>query len=408
MNLHKYVWSLSLIALWGSTSSFINLGVSCDSNDPSCCQNKPKMMEEQPAVQPTTAITEMTSSNQMPSKMRSTKKSQECAYGGFILFADALYWIANQPSLSFAAITSDDSDFNTGGNIQNPSFNWEWGFRLGAGFNIPHGNWDSFVSYTWFQDNAEGSVSGKEGQTILPSLISAASNIRLNPITNIFEIERPRVSKASSKWNLFLNIVDWELGKTFIPSRYFSFRPYAGAKAVWIEQENNVRYDGYKTRSREGSYHTTLKDNYWGVGPRAGFNSQFWLGKGFSIYGNTGISLVLGEFNLSTKEKIERSQDSKNLVNISSNYYAGRAITDLQLGFRWDSNVCKTKKAVLCKCPSEAKKTNFSIALGWEQHMFFSQGQFIRAVDPTNQANFILNSSSLSVQGATGSLRFDF
>ena len=404
MKISKFLSHLSLLAICGTTTSFMNLGVPCESDNNTCCnQAAPQMMEQaqhEPAV--------VTQTEPSAPKVKQTKKYGECNYGGLIVFLDGLYWIANEPGLSYATIGQSEDSLASDSRAQNLRFGWEWGFRVGAGFNIPHGNWDSFISYTWFQDNAEGSVSTKEGQSVLPGLISAVANAKINPISGKIDLTPVEVEKASAKWNLFLNVADWELGKTFIPSKFFSFRPYMGAKAIWIQQENRIRYDGYKIVNEEGSYHTNLTNHYWGVGPKAGFNSQFWLGKGFSIYGNTGISLVLGEFNLNTKERVDVADESTNIVNLSSNFYSGQAVTDLQLGFRWDSNVCKTKKAVLCKCPSKAKKTNFSIALGWEQHMFFNQVQFLRIVDPTNQANFIQNASNLSVQGATGSIRFDF
>ncbi|HEY4713060.1 MAG TPA: Lpg1974 family pore-forming outer membrane protein, partial [Aquirhabdus sp.] len=71
------------------------------------------------------------------------------------------------------------------------------------------------------------------------------------------------------------------------------------------------------------------------------------------------------------------------------------AITDLQLGLRWDHMFSKDRY-------------HFGIQAGWEHHMFFSQNQLTHFVDDAEIGNFVLNQGDLTTQGWTLSARFDF
>lgn len=321
-----------------------------------------------------------------------TKKNRP-VYEGFLLSADALFWTASESGLSYATTTSSYDRVGKG-EIKDPDFRWDYGFRVGAGFHIPHGGWDTCMNYTWFQDTATGETKKNPEDLLLATLISA-NNIA-DSATYMFS--------ARANWNLSLNILDLELGKTLIPAKWVSFRPFIGTKTAWIHQKYKVKYSGVMGPFPAQNYYVHMKNNYWGVGPRIGLNTQFWMGYGLSVFGNLAASLVYGEFNL----KHEETADDLTVTDLSPHYYAGRAITDLQLGLRWDSNVCKSKKASVCKCSTAKSEKNFSITAGWEQHLFFSQGEFMSFTDCTNVGRFTQEHNDLSVQGATLSMRMDF
>ena len=55
---------------------------------------------------------------------------------------DFLYWHADQEGLDYAVTSSNPIVVNgsslNGGHLKKPDFNWEPGFRLGMGYNIPY------------------------------------------------------------------------------------------------------------------------------------------------------------------------------------------------------------------------------------------------------------------------------
>ncbi|MCX6988670.1 MAG: Lpg1974 family pore-forming outer membrane protein [Chlamydiae bacterium] len=321
----------------------------------------------------------------------STPKPGSCE--GFILSVDGLLWTASESGLSYATTASSNPELGKG-HIKNPNFRWQGGFRVGAGFHIPHGSWDTLMNYTWFHDTAKGKTENNPENYLIATGISAINNTHF----------RPYAISCDAKWKLFLDILDLQLGRTMIPAKWISFRPFIGTKAAWIHQKYEINYSDLVSNYQSLDYEVDLKNNYWGIGPMVGLNTQFWMGYGFSIFGNIAASLVYGQFTLKQQE----TADNDTVADLSNNYYAGRAITDLQLGLRWDSNVCKSKKASVCQCEKIRKKTNFSMTAGWEQHLFFSQGEFMHFTDATNAGRFTQEHNDLSVQGATLSMRLDF
>lgn len=372
----KALGALPLLLL---TSSFIHSDMTCDSAEMK--MDKPVEMKAEGHC----AVT------------RPTKKVE------MDLRADALFWIASEDGLEFATKSKTISSSNNllgHGKIEDLSFKWDYGFRTALGFILPERRWDTQAIYTWFHDRAKGHSSASNSY-ILPTFASSTLNTDNQQAAN----------SAKATWNLYLDVIDWELGKSFIPMRWFSFRPFAGIKAAWIHQTYDIDYLGLKaigTNGASSNLFLHLKNNYWGVGPQCGFNSQFWLGKGLSIYGNAGVSLVYGNFYVEHREEKVSTTTEIAVAKVDSSFSAGRAITDLQLGLRWDSNVCKSKKANKCACADSIGKMNFSLSAGWEQHVYFSQGEFFRFTDVSNSGNYTRVNSDLSVQGATVSARLDF
>jgi hypothetical protein len=385
-NGHNGLKALGAIGIWAISSSFVHANMTCDAGD---------AKKSEPSQ----------GSHMHCEPIKAHKKLE------MDLRADALFFIASQEGLEFATSSKTTSTTNANighAQVKKLDFKWDYGFRAALGFLLPERRWDSQIIYTWFHDRAKGKTD-TSFSSLLPTFSSSSSNSAYGE--QIVSLQNHKISRAKAKWNLYLDVIDWELGKNFIPMKWFSFRPFAGIKAAWIHQQYDIDYLGYRTlvsNITSTSLYLHLKNNYWGVGPECGFNSQFWLGYGLSIYGNAGVSLVYGKFFTSHDEKSVTGSTKTTITNVATQYSAGRAITDLQLGLRWDSNVCKNKKASKCLCPDKMDKMNFSLSAGWEQHMYFSQGQFFRFTDVSNGGNFTRSGGDLSLQGAMISARLDY
>lgn len=375
-NMQK-LWPLSLVALWGATSSFINLGVSSD------------------AIEAPTGAPAPVTATQAP------QDAPKCERGTAFITVDGLLWKAQESGLSYATATKPEHPGSPQvgkGKIKDLEFQWDYGFRTGLGFNIPHGNYDTYFNYTWFRDTAKGNTNNGGNMTVLPGFVNPC--IALNPLLSPgpYPLTAPTTTAtATAHWKLHLNVLDWELGKLFVPYQWFSFRPFLGVKAAWVHQNYDVDYGSLTSGVGTVDYSVTMKNNYWGVGPTGGFTSQFWLGNGFSIFGKAAVSLVYGSFTLEHSERgvIPLTGMSMTVADLSDHYGAGRAITDLAIGLGWDTKFCKDR-------------FHFSIAAGWEQHIYFEQGEFMRFNDPSNGGHFTQEHSDLSLQGGTLSAKFQF
>jgi hypothetical protein len=170
-------------------------------------------------------------------------------------------------------------------------------------------------------------------------------------------------------------------------------------RTAWVNQKYNVDYSTLFDVDSDvvlDSYSTDMKNDYWGIGVRGGLDTQWGLGAGFSIYGNAALSILYGFFDVhDTESYVDAVGVAGTLIAEKNSFRAGRAITDLQLGLRWDTNFSN-------------ERFHFGILAGWEHHMFFSQNQLMRFVDGDTVGMFIQNQGDLDFQGWTIAARFDF
>ncbi len=74
---------------------------------------------------------------------------------GLWLDGELLFWKSNMGSLRYG-ITSKSTSLIKDGHLKQPHFEWDWGFRLGLGYKLPHDQWDLFANYTYVRGNAHG------------------------------------------------------------------------------------------------------------------------------------------------------------------------------------------------------------------------------------------------------------
>src|SRR5208283_3143729 len=86
------------------------------------------------------------------------------------LFADYIYWYTSETvDLSFTL--NQNSAFES--SFKTFAFGWAPGFRVGLGYNMLHDQWDSQLSYTWFQSKASGHTSGEVTPSFFAARLSA-------------------------------------------------------------------------------------------------------------------------------------------------------------------------------------------------------------------------------------------
>ena len=304
------------------------------------------------------------------------------------LTADWLLWQANETGLGFAVKTDTDSSITLGeGSVKSPAFTWTSGFRVGLGYNTPHDGWDLYLNWTWFQDKASKSLHTDGDDFLYPAVI--------HPANAVYALE------AESKLHLHVNMLDLGMGREYEVSTWSTLKPFVGLRTAFVNQHNNIEYDnvynvGINTL-RYNDYEVERECNYWGLGIRTGLDTQWELGRNFSLYANAAVSLLYGFFHVEHEEEQTLSSTGVHSTNIDlvNSYRAARAITDLQLGLRWDYL-------------SPSSRYHLGIQAGWEQHLFFSQNQFMDFVDDTADGVFVQNQGDLELQGWTIAMRFDF
>lgn len=308
---------------------------------------------------------------------------------GFHLFltGEFLWWKAEEDGLTYTYKTDNPTGLSSTNNIrlEEMDFDWDYGYRVGGGFNIPHDQWDIYFCWTHLDTSSRthknGDGDGLFPYWAFPNGVAGGS---------FFE-------KAKAKWHLFLTMGDLELGRDFYVGKYLSVRPFLGARTAWIDQEFKISYlNAPFIPGNTLNDFPNMKCNYWGLGPRAGIDMQWWITRCFNIYGNAAISILYGEFKVDQKEEAEIVGLDMEFepLQFHDSYHMARPITDLGIGFGWDSRFVDDRLHV-------------GLRVGWEQHIFFDQNQFIRFVSSSTNS-LLTNRGDLALEGLIASLRLDF
>ncbi|QZA59310.1 Lpg1974 family pore-forming outer membrane protein [Candidatus Rhabdochlamydia porcellionis] len=291
----------------------------------------------------------------------------------FQISADALLWQLFEDGLSYAVETTSTGLPVGADGVES---NYNWGFRLGLDWTLPHDNWDVDLSWTHLISNRHGSsTADTTGAT--PNVLVKAQGFA-NATTVGY-------TTASARYHNRLDQIDLSLGREFFISKWVTLRPFFGLRADWLRQRFRTSYGSTATTPLDQS--TNQRNKWWGIGIESGLNTQWSFCSGFSIYGNVATAIEYG------LQKLQLSESGGVDASFRRSYHICRPILDLQLGLGWDYNFCEDG-------------FHFGLKLGWETHVYFDQSRFLSY----NTVNYSDNTSggSLTYQGWTLHACFDF
>ncbi len=338
--------------------------------------------------------------------------------GDFTFYGAAIWWNANEDGLAFAVDTTQSISHPPFSVIHaryaRPQAHWELGFKVGIGYNTTFNGWDADLTWTHYQGRASEEVEAdpSDNHTLL-TLWSAYADT-CNHITTV-------ASFAGAQWKLQLDLLDFELGREFWTGRYLTLRPFIGLRYGRIRQHYNIQYSGgsyagsithrvceFNPRYPFGDDYISMSNVFKGTGVRSGLDTVWNIGRGVSFYGNLALSLLYGRFHMNQNEDVVAPVSPFSTTNILSSedgFRASRAMTDLAVGIQYSTlfNDCQY---------------GFTLALGWEHHLFFNQNQLWRVEMPATVdtdgdvavgVDIIQESrGDLSTQGWTLSASFEF
>jgi len=215
--------------------------------------------------------------------------------------AELLYWQTQaggtEYAYSVAHLQPSGASFPLTGQVDQISFDWSLGFRIGAGRQHVVQDYDLFFMYTWYKTQA---ASGHKKE--LPSGFLGLTGF-LDPALT-----------TSSHYHLSYQNIDIEMGKNYYVSSRILVRSHIGLKLSRISQKQNSSYDFNVQTGELVSFSSHLRDysKFLGIGPRIGVNSRWYITREFSLYNQMGISLLYGYFQVkdfynADEEKIENS-----------------------------------------------------------------------------------------------------
>lgn len=288
---------------------------------------------------------------------------------------DILCWHARFPDAAYAATDSAQAGlFPIQGEVKNIDFDWDFGFRVGLGYNFAHDSWNLGARYTYFQTTGSDSESALQ---IIP-LQSDGKIPDMRPGKHPeWSADFLYCTKASSTLEMTYQTLDLDLGRAFFVSKYLSFRPFWGVKTGWIKVTQTTRYTGGDPL--EGGINagqlpnvlrgvqvvglqnnvvaTTLNDTYWSIGPRVGCDSKWHMGAGFSIEGDVAASLLYG-FNKARVRENYSQYPGETFIDVRDNFRLVTPVMEMKLGIRYDTNVNDDKQ-------------HFGVGFGYDTQYWF-------------------------------------
>ena len=327
----------------------------------------------------------MSSGSMKNSNTNSKTQNNQNVCGGiqggydFSIDAAALLWKAQQGGTEFAVTDSPAR------HVQRLASDYDWGFRVGLAYTMTHDRWNVHATWDHLRAGATQSTEpgweyyGQLGQDDYATVTGSAG-------TSFQSYEQG----VSSHWHLSYDTVDLDLKKDFLVGKWLCLAPHAGLRSAWINQNQHFTFG--KGTGNEAEM--KAKNDFWGLGIRAGVESQWGFGRGWSIFGNAAIAMLYGNFKVKSEEivgtYVDNGGPSANLSGWSgtNNYHAGRANGDWTLGLRWNHMFSNDRYGL-------------TLQAGYEQHIYWNMFN-------TTIPNATSQNGDLSLDGWTFAAKFDF
>jgi hypothetical protein len=146
----------------------------------------------------------------------------------------------------------------------------------------------------------------------------------------------------------------------------------------------------------------------WGVGPRAGFASNWLMGYGFRLIGNASADILYTRYSIhdNTQQAILASGLVTTNISVSQEIDYLRTHLDFELGFGWGSYFSRNE------CHIDLSATyGFQEFRGQNMNRKFTGGIDVGSGAPgsgSNQGTSFNPNGDLYVHGVTATARFDF
>jgi hypothetical protein len=291
----------------------------------------------------------------------------------FFLTADFLYWKVEQEGLEYATlgITADRLPL-TKGKVYKPHFQWEPGFKAGAGLNLAHDGWDLYANYTWIHSHAHIST-GPAAPYPIDMLFFLAFN-GLSSGSSIFN--------TKENWEFRFNNIDLELGRVIYLPKQFLLRPYFGLKGTWQDNDLHATINF----SSIGTFRDHRKNDIWGIGLRGGLFSKWCFVKHFGIYGNFAASTLW--FGSEASRKTTISIPNVPIISMHETDHKVLPVLEMGIGLTYDTGISNDQY-------------HFSLSAGWELQDWINYNEILALVQLGSKGDLVM-------QGFTAEARFDF
>lgn len=294
------------------------------------------------------------------------------------LIGDFLYWFAKESQLNFSYRAKGTPGQFPLSDVQIIAFNTEWnfGFRVGLGYRLPHDSWEARAYVTQYR---------------------TTNHLRQNTHASAFiqpNFETMTFSQNQGNWHLKYTLLDLELGRSFYISRALAISPFFGARAAWINQTLHMKFS--QPPSPEPlSLHLEGKNNYDAGGLRLGTDLNFYLSKYIFLFSEASLSLLYGRFDIETELEQDFGMQDIDLFSAKRKPHQMSLECDLRGGIKGT-------------IPLYRKEAYLTLGLTYDIAFWTAQNQFFDLFTTPHAIMVGAKEGDLTLQGLTLSTRLDF
>jgi hypothetical protein len=241
-------------------------------------------------------------------------------------------------------------------------FAYKPGFQVGI--SADKGEWTTCVDYTWIRQTTQISQS-----PIAPSISSQTPIWLLN---NWFQQtttvgQTISATQLSSRWHLAMDLVDFLTGRPFYQASNLIISPFGGLRTAWIRQQVSIDISvpsSAVTSLTSAPIYSHNNSNSWGLGPRMGFESRVFLGRGFCLAGQLATALLFTQYtHVRHSEQVASSVASPSVLQAQLvNLNCLRPELELGLGLGWNTSLYNCRYGI-------DLEANYQFLLFWGQNM---------------------------------------
>lgn len=262
-------------------------------------------------------------------------------------------------------------------NAASPDFNWNCGFRVGLGYDLPYDGWDLKLTWMELQNHASGSTNFDEGTGY-------------QIWTAVTDVLPGNTVSASSSLKIDLDQVDLTLGRAFRLSPHLTVRPNLGLRADWIFQRYKVDFS-----TSAGSQKTAMTQRFFSFGFSGSVTGNWTFPYGMSLFSDIGLSAGLGFFSVLQKGFEEGDLQWR----FQNSFRSVKPVFDFALGFQWDN---------CCIKGLTDDRLGMTLRASYEYHLYLSQNQFGVSSGSPYLETFGSQTGDLGYQGVSISVGFQF
>jgi hypothetical protein len=186
----------------------------------------------------------------------------------------------------------------------------------------------------------------------------------------------PFATSVHAKWHQYLNLIDLTLGRTLSATHRLKLTPFFGLRGALVNQKLHAHFENisYNLNKSGAFIDATLKNEFKGIGLITGLESCWMLGKGFHLFADGALSLLVSEIEVEQHE----NRGSGNINFVKDHLHSLTPLFDLTAGFGWKREFGKGRYAI-------------DLYSGWQEQLWIHQTEFQLANGELAKGNFSLS-----------------